>query len=56
MHFYKAKDGKSKLALKNELTTENYPEYTAEMIADYDEITKEEFNSREGFEPNNEAL
>lgn len=43
MYYYRAKDGKSKLALKNELTVENYPEYTAEMVAKYDVITESDF-------------
>lgn len=42
MFYYKAKDGRSTLALKKPLAAENYPEYTEEMIAGYEEATKEE--------------
>lgn len=56
MHYYKAKDGKSLLALKNELTVENYPEYTAEMIAEYVGVTKEEYHSLSGYNPHDETL
>lgn len=42
MFYYKAKDGRSTLALRKPLTAENYPEYTQEMIEGYEEAAKEE--------------
>ena len=45
MFYYKAKDGMSYLGFFQELTVDNYPEYTEEMIAQYDSITEQEWNA-----------
>ena len=43
MYYYKAKDNRSLLAFKQILNVENYPEYSQDMINEYEQITEEEY-------------
>ena len=43
MFYYKHKTEKAYLAFKRPLTTNNYPEYSKELISQYVQIDEEEF-------------